>query len=268
MKFIFPASLILAFSFARLETKIRVPFLILIILSNFHGYKNYKVDNKIYSSWASIDASNRKLASHILEKANVGCAVFSSNLKVRGYANLLFQRGIYEGKSYLEASELLAKRNACASVYLLGTLVFPDLPKYTTAIVTHDGNSMVEINDDGIVRHFEASEAIYHILSLPDGNWIIDHIFFLTDNSWVDGIARRWAGFFVPNTPKFYDEYKLGRFVQLANRETREITRIEPNGLYLNIYLNGDPLDSEKVGLPTRFIVIDKASHNPEEVKK
>ncbi len=95
-----------------------------------------------------------------------------------------------------------------------------------------------------------------------------DDSFFLTDNHWVRGIARGWAGFFVPYTPKFYNEYKVGRIVKFANRETREIIRVKPNGLYLNIYLNGDPLDHEKVGLPTRFVVVDKAGHNPEEVKK
>lgn len=92
--------------------------------------------------------------------------------------------------------------------------------------------------------------------------------FFLTDRNWIHGIARRWAGFFVPNTPKFSDEYKVGKLVKFADGETREITQAIPNGLYLNIYLNGDPIDPEKVGLPTKFVVIGKAGHNPKEGKK
>jgi hypothetical protein len=95
-----------------------------------------------------------------------------------------------------------------------------------------------------------------------------DDSFFLTDNNWIHGIARRWAGFFVPNAQKFADEYKAGRLVKFANGETREIIRSDPSGLYLNIYLNGDPLNPEKVGLPTKFVVMDKAGYNPKEGKK
>lgn len=150
LKFIFPAALMLAFSFARLETKGRVILLALILLSSFHGYKSYKADMGSYSSWGSIDTENRQLVSRISDKVDMGCAVFSSNLKVRGYANLLFHHGIYEGKSFQEIPELLVKRNACASVYLEGTLAFPDLPKYSKATVTHNNGSTAIITSEVI----------------------------------------------------------------------------------------------------------------------
>ena len=95
-----------------------------------------------------------------------------------------------------------------------------------------------------------------------------DDSFFLTDNNWIHGIARSWTGFFVPNTQKFADEYKVGRFVKFADGQSREIIRSDAGGVYLNIYLNGEPLDPEIVGLPTKFIVMDKAGRNPKEGKK
>jgi hypothetical protein len=97
---------------------------------------------------------------------------------------------------------------------------------------------------------------------------VIDDDFFLSDNSWLHGIARSWAGFFVPNTPQFADEYKVGRFVKIYVGEIRQIMRTEPNGRYLNIYISGDPLDPEKAGLPSEFAVLDEAVQIPKEGKK
>lgn len=100
------------------------------------------------------------------------------------------------------------------------------------------------------------------ILRIPG---TFDDSFFLTDSNWLHGIARRWAGFFVPNTTNFAEKYKKGRFVKFIDGESREIMLADPSGLYLNIYLSGEPLDPEKVGLPTQHIVIDKVDHNPKE---
>ena len=90
-----------------------------------------------------------------------------------------------------------------------------------------------------------------------------DDRFFITDNKWIHGIARKWTGFFVLNTQKFIDEYKPGRLVKFANGDSREIMRADPNGLNLEIYLQGDLLDPEKVGLPSKFVIMDKPDHNP-----
>ena len=89
----------------------------------------------------------------------------------------------------------------------------------------------------------------------------IDAGFFLTDRTWDRGIARRWPGFFVPNTEMAKAEYQVGRRVQFADGERREITQIVPNGSSLHVYLGGDPLDPGKAGLPSEFVVLDRADH-------
>jgi hypothetical protein len=94
-----------------------------------------------YSSWGSIDIENRQLVSRISDKVDMKCAVFSSNLGVRGYANLLFHRGIYEYKSIQETGGLMTQRKACASVYVEGTWIFWNLPNYTKATITHSDGS-------------------------------------------------------------------------------------------------------------------------------
>jgi hypothetical protein len=145
LKFIFPTSLILAFSFARFNIKLRVLLLLFILLACFYGYKSYTTDMNIYTSWSSIDAENKKLASQILRKVDIECTMFSSKLGVRGYAPLLFHRGIYEYKSIQDAKELSIKRKACAFVYLDGTPSFPDLQKYTKAIIIYNNGSSIVI---------------------------------------------------------------------------------------------------------------------------
>jgi len=90
----------------------------------------------------------------------------------------------------------------------------------------------------------------------------VDDNFFLTDANWQHGIARNGNIFFVPNTQTFIDQYKVGGIVKFIDGESREITQISSNGIYLNVFLNGEPLNPEKVGLPSQFTVIDK------EIKK
>ncbi|UAW63712.1 hypothetical protein KMZ15_06445 [Mycoavidus sp. HKI] len=85
----------------------------------------------------------------------------------------------------------------------------------------------------------------------------IDDSFFLTDINWVRGIARNHAGFFIPHNEKLVREYKPGRFVKFSNGEMRKIIRTEPSGsVYLNIFLEGNPLDPEKVGLPSSYSIV------------
>ena len=236
LKFILPASLILAFSFVWLEVKSRFIFLGFIFLSCLHGYSSYKEDTISYSSWDYFDVNNRKIASKISDAVDTRCAVFLSNTQVRGYANMLFHRSIFENKSYQDSADLLVSKKACASVYLEGKNIFADLPKYTKAIIRKiDSSTEIIINTEEY-----------------------DDEFFLTDSQWVRGIARRWAGFFVPSTTKFVNEYKVGRLVILADGEIREIKRAEVLGGYLNIYLSGELLNPEKVGLPSKFFVEDK----------
>ncbi len=143
LKFIFPASIILAFLFACFNAKGRVILVFFVLFSSFFGYKAYKNDLSEYSSWAMIDLKNRQLAARIIGKVDRDCTVFISNVIVRGYANLLFHRAIYEKKSAQDAFRLIKERNACSSVYLESKLVFTDMPQYTKAIITYKNGSTI-----------------------------------------------------------------------------------------------------------------------------
>jgi hypothetical protein len=77
----------------------------------------------------------------------------------------------------------------------------------------------------------------------------------LTDENWINGVARRWPGFFLPNTPENYSRFQVGKMVKCANGEEREIIKAEPSGGYLNIFLNGPILDPSLCGRPDSYTV-------------
>lgn len=111
-----------------------------------------------------------------------------------------------------------------------------------------------------------------HQISLADNNVLhtpgsFNEGFFVTDGNWVHGVARNWAGFFVPNTEKFTSAYKAGRHVRFPDGTARRIIRVELSGRYLNVYLDGEPLNPEKVGLPTMVVVINDVKQSSGEGK-
>lgn len=80
--------------------------------------------------------------------------------------------------------------------------------------------------------------------------------FFLTDQNWRNGIARRWAGFFLPNTSENREKFREGGIVVFQNGEQRKIIAVSKNGPYLNVWVEGDILVPENVGSPDRFRVL------------
>ena len=85
---------------------------------------------------------------------------------------------------------------------------------------------------------------------------IIENKFYLTDENWTKGIARRWSGFFVPNTPKFKVQYVPSRSVKLKNGDIRKILTVSTNHIYLNVTVTGNIINPEVVGYPYEFEVL------------
>ena len=80
-----------------------------------------------------------------------------------------------------------------------------------------------------------------------------DTPFNLTDRNWINGVARDWAGFFVPNNFQNAREFTAGKSIRFSDGQVRTITRQEDGGPYLNIFLSGPPLDGNIVGFPKKF---------------
>jgi len=149
LKFIFPAALIFAFCFARSKLAGRVFILAALIAASIQGYKSYRTDLANYSAWAAIDKSNHAFAEKIKASAASTCAVFVSSIGVRGYANLLFNHGVYEYMTPQDADVLLQRRKGCELVYIEGSFAFPDLPKYSKATIRKE-DGRVELINSGL----------------------------------------------------------------------------------------------------------------------
>lgn len=91
--------------------------------------------------------------------------------------------------------------------------------------------------------NFVDDEALYDPATIHEA-------FFISDENWQHGIARKWAGFMLPNTKAYIQKCKTGRIAKLPNDERRLITGVRSSGKYLYVYLEGAPLDHNKVGSP------------------
>ena len=144
LKFAIPSAIIISFAFAHLKNKGRVVLLAVVIAASVHGYQSYRNDLKTYVSWREIDSKNKVLVSEIKKKVNWECTIFATNTHVRGYANLLLHRGIYELHTLKSSSKLQSQHKSCALVYLEATLPFTDLPEYRKAVISFNtGNTEV-----------------------------------------------------------------------------------------------------------------------------
>ena len=83
-----------------------------------------------------------------------------------------------------------------------------------------------------------------------------DASYDLTDQGWINGVARSWAGFFVSNTVANRNNLTQGKKIRFADGQIREVVRQDENGAYLNIVLDGAPLDGNLVGFPHQFRVL------------
>jgi hypothetical protein len=78
----------------------------------------------------------------------------------------------------------------------------------------------------------------------------------LTDSNWVSGVANFDTAFFVLNSPSNLNNLEVGSRLVFSNGDSRQITRIESVGQYLNVFLNGEKLAPQVYGFPNKFKVI------------
>lgn len=235
LKFVFPAAIIICLFFARSAMAGRILLILAVSVASAQGYSSYKDSLAQHSYWTQADMLNKSLIDAVSRATDVKCAVFLSNLGVRGYANILLGRGMYEYKSKDESRQLMTHRGACSAVHLEGDWIYADLPRYKKAILTRSDGTIVEFQ------------------SLDIG--ATDQDFFLTDSNWEQGIARRWPGFFVPNTDALRTQLAPGTEVLLANGDARKVMKTEVYPPYLNVYLDGPNMQVQRVGKPGLFVV-------------
>lgn len=72
----------------------------------------------------------------------------------------------------------------------------------------------------------------------------------LSDVSWLNGISRSAAAFFVESTPALRGKFREGQTLQFADKQLRTVQQVTENGPYTNVFLSGGVLDGNVVGYP------------------
>ena len=78
-----------------------------------------------------------------------------------------------------------------------------------------------------------------------------------SDVNWHHGIARASPIMLVLNTSENQGRFGVGRTIRFANGEKRRILSSHEAGIFLQVGLQGDMLDSAQAGFPNKFEVIE-----------
>lgn len=81
--------------------------------------------------------------------------------------------------------------------------------------------------------------------------------FDLTDATWVQGVARKWPGFFVADVPEARAMFVPGSIVRFADGQMRVVQRQDVANGYLNVFVTGTTLNGAAVGFPHRVVVLN-----------
>jgi len=211
---------------------------------NLGGY--LKMDND-YQWSADFRIKNEELAREIKSSYSSENSVVAQSAAVRGYTNMLFGRGVFEGVPGLNRSTLqhAIERDKQYFIYLIYTDdLLCDMYEYGDYIV-------YDVWSDKLVKSVDFSKT--------GAEYVTDGVlsaFFLTDENWFRGFSRTFTGFFIENTPSHHELYRVGAYIEVADNDFREIVHIEEYDEYLWVYLEGEPFKVIEFDSPMDLTVI------------
>ncbi|WFE67734.1 hypothetical protein P8S54_05715 [Thiomicrospira sp. R3] len=241
LKFVVPLVLAIGLALSLIKNKAAFTlFSVFIVIASSNSLESYNQHLEKHSSWQSVHTQNYDLFDRVQNQIaetypqTYSCLKFASNISVRGYANLMVERGIFERKS---ESWLYLNKGECLGIYLQAQNVYPDLPKYLSISI---------IDGEGVVTKFKPQQE-------PVKASIDLELFFLSDSDWEKGISRNQTGFFLPSKPNNLSKFEVGAIVIFKDGSERKIIDTKLNGQYLNVFVEGYILSYEEVGLPSQF---------------
>lgn len=140
-------------------------------------------------------------------------------------------------------------------VFLDGTPLNGDLVGYPKPIKPNSENDSIERSSPlRPIYRFLRTLLRFDWRSKKDSD--ADCFFNVTDQNWVNGVARDWAtAFFVANSDNAQSRFTVGKKIKFVDGTIRAIVSTQENGGSLTIFLDGDPLDGAVVGYPHKFSV-------------
>jgi len=83
----------------------------------------------------------------------------------------------------------------------------------------------------------------------------LDAPYPFSNGQWLDGISRFEPDILLAKNKFNIDEFRIGRYLLLADGTERKILRIERSTFFVGLHLEGSVLDVKKVGFPNSFIL-------------
>lgn len=151
LKFSVPVAIVIAATLAQMlrNSKWVAGFSLgLLGLSLVQNIRTYNVDNLRFANWRTYDEQNKLLKNAIVSQVDLSCSVLGTNSSVRGYANFLFGRSIYEFTSASELQARAVQMNACAAIWIEQQMPYPDLPSFRQAAILRPGHLPIIVQAD------------------------------------------------------------------------------------------------------------------------
>ena len=112
---------------------------------------------------------------------------------------------------------------------------------------------------DGFLVCKQSTQALQTLfLAAPPLRWhggsaltsILPSALEITDATWAKGVAKAWAGLVVAATPESQNSYRPGAILRFADGQLRVVSKTTTTGPYLNVFVDGSPLDGNVNGFP------------------
>ncbi|MGY1804701.1 hypothetical protein ACI78T_15580 [Blastococcus sp. SYSU D00922] len=202
---------------------------------------------------------------------SVPCAVRGQQVELAAPAPGLYEVTLdYRGPGRNSRSYTMIENNINVVETARGWLALdPGAQRQQFPVAVHDAGSgttvlgLRDISKDG-GRLTELRSCTASAITAPDGAdtmTVYSGLGFtpvdLTDASWERGVHRTDAAFFVYNTDKDRAALEDAGAVRFSDGEVREITGVEVNEFYLNVHVEGPPLDPGTAGAPHSFTLVD-----------
>lgn len=214
-------------------------FWVIAIVSNVWAFYNIERESIYFNHKESniqkyID-SDQELIKLVQERTKPD-AVYSINGGVRGWVNLTLNRSVYERVVDLsQLKTLVQQRKVTQGVWLIGDDLGNQIFEWKTALI-YDANT-------------DSKKYI-----TTNGSFNVDDVPFpITNDLWINGIGRSSASFIVINSNNTEDKFKPGVILNFINGEKRIIQKVDAQGTFIIVDVQGEPLDWRTLGFPSKL---------------
>lgn len=85
---------------------------------------------------------------------------------------------------------------------------------------------------------------------------VTTHPVNFTDKNWIKGIGRISSIIKINNTLENINRYSVDKVIKFSNNDIRKIIKVETSEQFLNIHIDGNPLDGLQVGFPNKIEIV------------